>query len=131
MVRGIRSREMNTDSELLFEKSKKKIPGGVNSPVRAYKAVGRNPIFIEKGKGSHIFDVDGNEYIDYVCSWGPGILGHANGQLGNGSRYERNTCCQRIHRQGLHYKISWLLSWTFRRIAGKGRFRCIDTVGAG
>lgn len=69
---------MQTKSDFLFEQSKKLIPGGVNSPVRAYGAVGRNPIFIEKGKGSHIFDVDGNEYIDYVCSWGPGILGHAN-----------------------------------------------------
>lgn len=66
-----------TQSDILFEKSKKRIPGGVNSPVRAYKSVGRNPIFIKKGTGSHIFDEDGNEYIDYVCSWGPGILGHA------------------------------------------------------
>lgn len=64
-------------SEELFEKSKKYIPGGVNSPVRAFKAVSRNPLFIDRAKGSHIFDVDGNEYIDYVCSWGPGILGHA------------------------------------------------------
>ena len=66
-----------TVSDELFEKSKERIPGGVNSPVRAYKSVGRNPIFIKKGQGGHIFDEDGNEYIDYVCSWGPGILGHA------------------------------------------------------
>ena len=66
-----------TRSEELFEKSKKRIPGGVNSPVRAFQSVGGTPAFIKKAKGSHIFDVDGNEYIDYVCSWGPGILGHA------------------------------------------------------
>lgn len=69
---------MQTQSDVLFEKSKQRIPGGVNSPVRAYGAVGRNPIFIKKAKGSHIFDEDGKEYIDYVCSWGPGILGHAD-----------------------------------------------------
>jgi len=60
----------------LFEKSKTCIPGGVNSPVRAFQAVNRTPIFIERAKGSKIYDVDGNEYIDYVCSWGPCILGH-------------------------------------------------------
>lgn len=70
-----------TQSDELFERSKKRIPGGVNSPVRAYQAVGRNPVFIKKAKGSHIFDEDGNEYIDYVCSWGPGILGHADEEV--------------------------------------------------
>ena len=68
---------MQTESEQLFEESKKYIPGGVNSPVRAFGSVGRSPIFIKKAKGSRIFDEDGREYIDYVCSWGPGILGHA------------------------------------------------------
>lgn len=58
-----------TRSEELFEKSKQRIPGGVNSPVRAFQSVGGTPAFIKKAKGSHIFDVDGNEYIDYVCSW--------------------------------------------------------------
>lgn len=53
------------------------MPGGVNSPVRAFKAVGGTPVFIQRGKGSRVWDVDGNEYIDYVCSWGPLILGHA------------------------------------------------------
>ena len=57
------------------------IPGGVNSPVRAFKAVGVPPIFIERAKGSKIFDVDGNEYIDYVGSWGPMILGHAHPKI--------------------------------------------------
>lgn len=65
-------------SDILFEKSKKMMPGGVNSPVRAFFAVHRNPLFIDHVKGSKIIDVDGNEYIDYVCSWGPGILGHAD-----------------------------------------------------
>lgn len=67
-----------TKSEQLFEASQKCIPGGVNSPVRAYRAVNRCPVFIDKAKGAHIYDVDGNSYIDYVCSWGPCILGHAH-----------------------------------------------------
>ncbi|WP_317899750.1 glutamate-1-semialdehyde 2,1-aminomutase [Aurantibacillus circumpalustris] len=62
----------------LFERAKNYFPGGVNSPVRAFRSVGGNPLFIEKGKGSHIWDADGNEYIDYCCSWGPLILGHAH-----------------------------------------------------
>jgi len=65
-------------SRALFEEAKRYIPGGVNSPVRAFKSVGDVPRFIAKAKGSHIWDVDGNEYIDYVCSWGPMILGHAH-----------------------------------------------------
>ncbi len=65
-----------TRSISLLQEAQKHIPGGVNSPVRAYKAVGGNPPFIEKSQGSKIFDVDGNEYIDYVGSWGPMILGH-------------------------------------------------------
>lgn len=64
-------------SEVLFGNSQKLMPGGVNSPVRAFQAVHQNPVFIERAKGSKIYDVDGNTYIDYVCSWGPGILGHA------------------------------------------------------
>ena len=68
-------------SKRLFEEAKKYIPGGVNSPVRAYKAVGGDPLFIEKAKGSKIYDVDGNEYIDYVMSWGPLILGHAHPRI--------------------------------------------------
>jgi len=69
---------MNTKrSELLYNKALNFMPGGVNSPVRAFKSVGRTPVFIERAKGSRIYDADGNEYIDYVCSWGPNILGHA------------------------------------------------------
>ena len=68
----------NTISSQLFEKAKNYFPGGVNSPVRAFRSVGGTPLFIDKGQGSHIWDADGNEYIDYCCSWGPLILGHAN-----------------------------------------------------
>jgi glutamate-1-semialdehyde 2,1-aminomutase len=60
----------------LFEEGKKYIPGGVNSPVRAFKSVGGNPVFMARGEGSKLFDVDGNEYIDYIGSWGPHIFGH-------------------------------------------------------
>ncbi|HPU35873.1 MAG TPA: glutamate-1-semialdehyde 2,1-aminomutase [Bacillota bacterium] len=63
-------------SVTLFKEAAKYIPGGVNSPVRAFKSVGLNPVFISRGEGSNIYDVDGNEYIDYVGSWGPLILGH-------------------------------------------------------
>lgn len=65
-------------SQTLFEKAQKLIPGGVNSPVRAFRAVGGNPPFIASASGSRVFDVDGNGYIDYVGSWGPMILGHNN-----------------------------------------------------
>lgn len=67
---------MSNKSELLFEEAKKYIPGGVNSPVRAFKAVGGTPPFISSALGSKIYDVDGKEYIDYVSSWGPMIVGH-------------------------------------------------------
>lgn len=65
-------------SARLFEQSKEIIPGGVNSPVRAFKSVGMCPAYIKRAKGAYLFDVDGNRYIDYVCSWGPAILGHAH-----------------------------------------------------
>ena len=68
-------------SKRLFERAKEIIPGGVNSPVRAFKAVGGDPLFIAKGSGSRLFDVDGNEYIDYVGSWGPLILGHCHPEV--------------------------------------------------
>ena len=73
----------NTRSEELFEKAKKYFPGGVNSPVRAFRSVGGTPHFIAKGKGSHIWDADGNEFIDYCCSWGPLILGHGDQRVIN------------------------------------------------
>lgn len=70
-----------TISEELFAAAQKVIPGGVNSPVRAFKAVGGQPLFIDQAEGAYIWDVDGNRYIDYVLSWGPLILGHANPQV--------------------------------------------------
>lgn len=73
---------MNTSkSKALYEKAVTLIPGGVNSPVRAFKSVGMDPIFVERAKGSRVYDVDGNEYIDFIGSWGPMILGHANDEV--------------------------------------------------
>ena len=72
---------IDTRSKELYERAKVHIPGGVNSPVRAFRAVNRTPRFMESAKGDRIIDADGNEYIDYVCSWGPGILGHAHPQV--------------------------------------------------
>ncbi|MCF8276373.1 MAG: glutamate-1-semialdehyde 2,1-aminomutase [Flavobacteriales bacterium] len=75
---------MSTErSEQLFEKAKTLFPGGVNSPVRAFGSVGGTPRFITKGKGSRVWDADGNEYIDFCASWGPLILGHANEKVEN------------------------------------------------
>ncbi len=67
-----------SQSDILFEQAKEHIPGGVNSPVRAFNGVGGNPIFFTRGEGAYLFDADDNKYIDYVASWGPMILGHAN-----------------------------------------------------
>src|SRR6201991_2222935 len=68
---------MYTKSKELFERAQQSIPGGVNSPVRAFKSVGGTPLFIKKANGAYLYDVDGNRYIDYIASWGPMILGHA------------------------------------------------------
>src|SRR5215468_5600494 len=70
----VRSREA-------FERARQLIPGGVNSPARAFGAVGGEPIFIARGDGAYLFDLDGNKYIDFVGSWGPMILGHAHPQV--------------------------------------------------
>ncbi|MEX0608594.1 MAG: glutamate-1-semialdehyde 2,1-aminomutase [Balneolaceae bacterium] len=67
-----------TNSKKLFERAEKVIPGGVNSPVRAFNSVGGTPVFITKAKGSYLWDEDGNRYIDYISSWGPMLLGHAD-----------------------------------------------------
>ncbi|ACT49212.1 glutamate-1-semialdehyde 2,1-aminomutase [Methylotenera mobilis] len=69
---------MTSSNQALFEKSQQLIPGGVNSPVRAFRSVGGTPIFFKKGLGSKLWDVDGKEYIDYINSWGPMIVGHAH-----------------------------------------------------
>jgi glutamate-1-semialdehyde 2,1-aminomutase len=65
----------------LFQQAQNLLPGGVDSPVRAFRAVGGQPLFIDRGSGPYLFDVDGNRYIDYVLSWGPLILGHAHPQV--------------------------------------------------
>ncbi len=67
---------MYEQSEQLFNRAQQSIPGGVNSPVRAFKSVGGTPIFIKYAKGAYLYDVDKNRYIDYIASWGPMILGH-------------------------------------------------------
>ena len=73
---------MNTNkSSQLFAEASKHCPGGVNSPVRAFRSVGRDPLYIERAKGSKLYDVDGNEFVDYVGSWGPMILGHADDRV--------------------------------------------------
>ncbi|MBC7390576.1 MAG: glutamate-1-semialdehyde 2,1-aminomutase [Opitutaceae bacterium] len=71
----------NTKSQELFNRAKNVIPGGVNSPVRAFKAVGGNPVFMKSAKGAYLFDVDGNSYVDMINSWGPMILGHAHQEI--------------------------------------------------
>ncbi|HKT12197.1 MAG TPA: glutamate-1-semialdehyde 2,1-aminomutase [Terriglobia bacterium] len=72
---------MRKKSEELFRKAKELMPGGVNSPVRAFRAVGGTPVFLASGRGSHVKDVDGNDYLDFVCSWGPLILGHCHPEV--------------------------------------------------
>jgi len=73
----VQQAKSNSKSEQLFQRAQHSIPGGVNSPVRAFKSVGGTPLFIEKAKGAYMYDADGNKYIDYINSWGPMILGHA------------------------------------------------------
>jgi len=72
---------IDTLSKQAFEQAKKVIPGGVNSPVRAYKSVGLTPVYVDRGQGSRIYDIDGNSYIDYILSWGPLIAGHAHPEV--------------------------------------------------
>lgn len=85
-------------SKELYEEAKKYIPGGVNSPVRAFNSVGMDSLFVDKAKGSKIYDVDGNEYIDYICSWGPLIFGHSNEIV-----YKD---IEKIFKQGISYGIT-------------------------
>jgi glutamate-1-semialdehyde 2,1-aminomutase len=68
----------DTRSAELYARAQQYLPGGVNSPVRAMRAIGRDPLFVERAEGAELFDVDGNRYVDWMCSWGPLILGHAN-----------------------------------------------------
>jgi glutamate-1-semialdehyde 2,1-aminomutase len=80
-----------TRSAQLYEEALRVLPGGVNSPVRAMRAIGRDPLFIASGDGAEIVDVDGNRYVDWVCSWGPLILGASPRRSWPGSRRWR--CC--------------------------------------
>ena len=75
-----------SNSTRLFNEAQKHMPGGVNSPVRAFKSVGRDPLYISRAKGSRIYDADGNEFIDYIGSWGPMIVGHAHERVVNAIR---------------------------------------------
>ena len=75
------SKRIDTKSSAAFEEAKQYIPGGVNSPVRAFKSVGLTPVYIERGEGSRVYDIDGNVFIDYVGSWGPLIMGHAHPEV--------------------------------------------------
>ena len=77
-----------TKSKAAFEEAKKYMPGGVNSPVRSYPHMGCPPPFIQEAHGSHITDIDGNTYIDYVGSWGPMVLGHAHPLRGEGAGHD-------------------------------------------
>jgi glutamate-1-semialdehyde 2,1-aminomutase len=90
------SNRVDDKSKTAFAEAKNYIPGGVNSPVRAFKSVGLTPFFAEKGIGSRIFDIDGNSFIDYVGSWGPLILGHAHPQA---------------REQALVPRLCWKLKW--------------------
>jgi glutamate-1-semialdehyde 2,1-aminomutase len=71
----------DTRSAELYRRALEVLPGGVNSPVRAMRAIGREPLFIERGAGAEVWDVDGNRYVDYVCSWGPLVHGHAHPEI--------------------------------------------------
>ena len=71
----------NDISQDLFARAQKLMPGGVNSPVRAFKAVGGSPFFVKKAKGAYLWDVEGKHYLDYVLSWGPLLLGHAQPEV--------------------------------------------------
>lgn len=78
---SLQSVRKDEKSKAAFEKARQFIPGGVNSPVRAYKSVGLTPVFVDRAAGSRIYDIDGNTFIDYICSWGPLILGHARPEV--------------------------------------------------
>lgn len=78
---SVQGRRIDTKAKQAFQEAKQYLPGGVNSPVRAFKSVGLTPIYVERGEGSRIYDIDGNSFIDYVGSWGPLILGHAHPQV--------------------------------------------------
>ncbi|UMY53745.1 MULTISPECIES: glutamate-1-semialdehyde 2,1-aminomutase [Paenibacillus] len=81
MIDEQRTVRKDTNSKVAFDEAKQYIPGGVNSPVRAFKSVGITPVYIDHGEGSRVYDIDGQSYLDYVCSWGPLIMGHAHPEV--------------------------------------------------
>lgn len=81
MIDEQRTVRKDTHSKVAFDEAKQYIPGGVNSPVRAFKSVGITPVYIDHGEGSRVYDIDGQSYLDYVCSWGPLIMGHAHPEV--------------------------------------------------
>ncbi|TKH46600.1 glutamate-1-semialdehyde 2,1-aminomutase [Paenibacillus sp. FSL R10-2782] len=81
MINEQRTVRKDARSKAAFDEAKQYIPGGVNSPVRAFKSVGITPVYIDRGEGSRVYDIDGQSYIDYVCSWGPLIMGHAHPEV--------------------------------------------------
>src|SRR5262245_19755307 len=82
-TRPVKKQPKRTRSQEAYRRACEVIPGGVNSPARAFGGVGGNPVFVARGQGPHLFDLDGNRYLDYVGSWGPLILGHANQRVIN------------------------------------------------
>ena len=113
---------MKTDlSQKLFQKALTLFPGGVNSPVRAFRGVGGTPLFIARAKGSRMFDVDGNAYVDYVGSWGPAILGHANAdvirevqdQLRDGSSYGAPSPKEILLAEAVRERAPWIEKMRF------------------
>lgn len=90
---------MNHDqSHALFTRAQKLLPGGVNSPVRAFKSVGGEPFFVQRADGPYLYDVDGNRYIDYVGSWGPMIVGHNHPPCARRSSMRSTTACRSARR---------------------------------
>ncbi|MGO4951907.1 glutamate-1-semialdehyde 2,1-aminomutase [Paenibacillus sp. DRB1-1] len=81
MIDEQRTVRKDKNSKVAFDEAKQYIPGGVNSPVRAFKSVGITPVYIDHGEGSRVYDIDGQSYLDYVCSWGPLIMGHAHPEV--------------------------------------------------
>lgn len=111
-------------SEELYKEALTLMPGGVNSPVRAFGSVGRNPLFIDHARGSRVYDVDGNELIDYVCSWGPGILGHAHPQV---VEAVQKACCDGLTFGAPTKKESQLASMIRNCIPSMQRMRLVNS----
>lgn len=97
---------MFENSQKLFAQSQKFIPGGVNSPVRAFRAVGGTPIFFREARGAYMWDVDGNRFIDYVGSWGPAVLGHSHPEVVRADASGRQWDCHSVLRPELELQMA-------------------------